>query len=58
MKQGGDSVSILPGHTVSPTILWTDHYQDFKFMIRIGTIKFWLPGKELLPKLLYLQHDP
>lgn len=52
------TVSILPSHTVSPTILWTDHYQGFKFMIRIGTIKFWLPEKELLPKLLNLQHDP
>lgn len=27
MKQGGDSVSVLPSHTVSPTILWTDYYQ-------------------------------
>lgn len=37
MEQDGDSVSILHSHTVSPTILWTDHYQ---------VLNLWL-GKEL-----------
>lgn len=58
MKQGGDLFSVLPSHIVSPTILWTGQYEDFKFMIRIETIKFWLLEKEWLPKLLNLQHDP
>lgn len=51
-------VSILTSHTVSPTIVSTGQYQVFKFMVRIETMKYWLPQEELFLKLLNLQHDP